>query len=158
MTSAAKVFSTRAQNLYQAIVAHEWDPKILSTPQKVERLVNGDPELEGYRVAGKEVFDETYEYAKFLATQNLQVNEEGEYERTDALSDKEVDEFRREFIMRLPNNIDPTELTEGGIEDISRSNIVLNELVEAITRGNRDLVVNLFRATTAMIQEQKDGF
>ena len=74
--------------------------------------------------------------------------------RTEPLSDKEIAKFHSDFIMRLPTNLNPIELTESDIKIIARNNIALNKLVETIIRNNEDLAVNLFRATTELIQKQ----
>lgn len=160
MAEVAKVFSTSAKALYDAIVKNEWDPNRLSNPESVERLVKGDPELKPYSAGNKKLFDETYAYIKFLATQNFEVNEDNNYERqTDPLLDEEVARFRIELKRCFPE-IDLTELTEDGIRDLTESEEspeILKDYVEFLTDGNQDLVENLYRATATLIQKQKYG-
>ncbi len=160
MVEATRVFSIGAQRLYKAIIDNEWDPKILKGTDTVEKLVKADKRLASYKTGeedkDKRLFRETYDYAIFSAAQNLVLDKDGTYQiRTNPLREYEVADFLKEFLNNLPCDVkNVTYLTEDDIKDIVTSDPELNQYLENLIDGNPDLAVNLFRATTELIQRR----
>ena len=83
MSGTVKVFSVGVQDLCRAIIQNEWEPKLLKSPESVEKLVRSDTKLNHFLTGVKEnddrLFKQTYEYANFLVTQQLETDQKGNY-------------------------------------------------------------------------------